>query len=44
MATAQPDHIALTSGHLIVLTGEMRRTREDWMAELSAADSCHGTP
>ena len=36
VATVQPDYFALTGGDLIVLTGEMRRTREDWMAELSS--------
>lgn len=34
-ATARPDHFALTPGDLIVLTGEMQRTREAWMAELA---------
>jgi DNA polymerase III subunit epsilon len=35
VTTTRPDHFALTLGDLIVLTGEMQRTREDWMAELS---------
>jgi DNA polymerase-3 subunit epsilon len=34
-ATVQQDHFALALGDLIVLTGEMRRARGDWMAELS---------
>jgi DNA polymerase III subunit epsilon len=35
VTTTRADHFALTLGDLIVLTGEMQRTREDWMAELS---------
>jgi DNA polymerase III subunit epsilon len=35
VTTTRPDHFALTLGDLIVLTGEMKRAREDWVAELS---------